>query len=129
MINLDDARPPVVEAYWINEEDYPALLKILADGNRMPRIWKEWLKIAEEMERGLMSSCAFTSIRAHFRTGVPPMVRAPVVKDAQGSSPQPLPRDTAIKIDRCAFWSSDGLRVWVIHICSTMSVTSPLITQ
>jgi len=53
MINLDDARPPVVEAYWINEEDYPALLKILADGNRMPRIWKEWLKIAEEMERGL----------------------------------------------------------------------------
>jgi hypothetical protein len=53
MINLDDARPPAVGAYWINEEDYPALLKIFADGNRMPRTWKEWLKIAEEMERGL----------------------------------------------------------------------------
>jgi hypothetical protein len=41
------------EAYWIKEEDYPALLKIFDDGNRMPRTWKEWLKIAEEMERGL----------------------------------------------------------------------------
>jgi|SRR5258705_13066324 hypothetical protein len=40
------------EAYWIKEEDYPALLQIFDDGNRMPRTWKEWLKIAEEMERG-----------------------------------------------------------------------------
>jgi len=29
------------------------LLEIFEDGNRMPPTWKEWLKIAEEMERGL----------------------------------------------------------------------------
>jgi hypothetical protein len=44
---------PAVGAYWIKEADYLAVLKILDDGNKMPRTWKEWLKIAEEMERGL----------------------------------------------------------------------------
>ena len=53
MTNPEDRPPPAVGAYWINEEDYPALLRMFADGNRMPRTWKEWLKIAEEMERGL----------------------------------------------------------------------------
>ena len=53
MTNPEDRPPPAVGAYWINEEDYPALLRIFIDGNRMPRAWKEWLKIAEEMERGL----------------------------------------------------------------------------
>jgi hypothetical protein len=53
MINLEDRPPPAVGVYWINEEDYPALLRIFTDSNRMPRTWKEWLKIAEEMERGL----------------------------------------------------------------------------
>ena len=53
MTNLDDRQPPAVGAYWINEEDYPAVLKIFPDGNKMPRTWREWLKMAEEMERGL----------------------------------------------------------------------------
>ena len=53
MTNLEDRQPPAVGAYWINEEDYSALLKIFPDGNKMPRTWKEWLKIAEEMEQGL----------------------------------------------------------------------------
>lgn len=53
MTDLEDRPPPAVGAYWIHEEDYPALLKILADGNTLPRTWKEWLKIAEEMESGL----------------------------------------------------------------------------
>ena len=53
MTKLEDERPPVVGAYWINEEDYPALLLLFEDGPKMPRTWKEWLKIAEEMERGL----------------------------------------------------------------------------
>ena len=44
---------PAVGAYWIEEADYPALLKIFADGDTMPRSWKEWLKMAEEMEKGL----------------------------------------------------------------------------
>ena len=49
----DDRPPPAVGVYWIAEDDYPTLLKIFADGNTMPRTWKEWLKIAEEMETGL----------------------------------------------------------------------------
>ena len=53
MPNPDDRPPPAVGAYWINEADYPALRKIFADGDRMPPTWKEWLKMAEEMERGL----------------------------------------------------------------------------
>jgi hypothetical protein len=52
-INQEDRPPPAVGAYWINEKDYPALLEIFADGNKMPRHWKDWLKIAEEMEQGL----------------------------------------------------------------------------
>ena len=48
MNDLED-RPPAVGAYWIKEEDYPALLNIF----KMPRTWEEWLKIAEEMKRGL----------------------------------------------------------------------------
>ena len=49
MTHLEDRPPPAVGAYWINEEDYPALVRMFTDGNRMPRTWKEWLKIAEEL--------------------------------------------------------------------------------
>jgi hypothetical protein len=55
MTVLENGPPPAVGVYWIEEADYPALLKIFDDGNRMPRSWKEWLKIAEEMERGLQA--------------------------------------------------------------------------
>lgn len=53
MTNVEDGPPPAIGAYWIDERDYSALLKIFADGDKMPRTWKEWLKIAEEMEQGL----------------------------------------------------------------------------
>jgi hypothetical protein len=53
MSDFEGRPPPAVGAYWIKEEDYPALLKISDDGDKMPWTWKEWLKIAEEMERGL----------------------------------------------------------------------------
>ena len=53
MTNSDDNPPPAVGAYWIKEEDYPALLQLFDDGDKMPPSWKEWLKMAEEMEQGL----------------------------------------------------------------------------
>jgi hypothetical protein len=53
MTSPEDTRPPALGVYWTNEDDYPALLKIFLDGDRMPRTWGEWLKIAEEMESGL----------------------------------------------------------------------------
>jgi hypothetical protein len=53
MTHSDDKPLPAVGAYWIEEADYPAVLQISDDGNTMPRTWTEWLKIAEEMEKGL----------------------------------------------------------------------------
>ena len=53
MSNNDEAPPPAVGVYWIDEADYPALLEIFADGPKLPRTWRDWLKMAEEMERGL----------------------------------------------------------------------------
>jgi hypothetical protein len=53
MTGIEDRSPPAVGAYWIKEEDYAALLSIFPDGNKMPPTWKDWLKIAEEMKRGL----------------------------------------------------------------------------
>ena len=53
MANLADRSPPAVGVYWIKEENYSAILKIFDDGNKMPRSWEQWLKIAEEMEAGL----------------------------------------------------------------------------
>jgi hypothetical protein len=53
MTNSEDSPPPAVGAYWIKEEDYPALLQLFDDADKMPPSWKEWLKMAEEMEQGL----------------------------------------------------------------------------
>lgn len=53
MSNSEDAPPPPVGVYWIEEEDYASVLTILEDGNTLPHTWREWLKMAEEMERGL----------------------------------------------------------------------------
>ena len=64
MTNSEDSPPPV-GAYWIREEDYPALLEIFEDGNRMPPTWQEWLKIAEEMERGL-TAYGHVVLRVHI---------------------------------------------------------------
>ena len=93
MTNLEDRPPPAVGAYWINEEDYPALLKMFTDGNRMPRTWKEWLKIAEEMERGLKAyGHVVMRVRIDpntFWIGAPPMARALAPRDAKGLSLQP----------------------------------------
>jgi hypothetical protein len=35
---------------WFREEDYPVLLEIFDDADKMPRTWNEWLKRAEQME-------------------------------------------------------------------------------
>ena len=52
-MSSSDDRLPGVGAYWIKEDDYPALLKIFEDASKMPPTWAAWLKMAEEMERGL----------------------------------------------------------------------------
>jgi len=53
MSHSDEKPLPAVGAYWIEEADYPTLLKLFDDGNTMPRTWAEWLTMAEEMEKGL----------------------------------------------------------------------------
>jgi len=49
----DDKPLPAVGVFWIEEPDYAAVLKILDDGEAMPRTWAEWHKMAHEMETGL----------------------------------------------------------------------------
>src|ERR1700710_2119446 len=56
MTNSEDNPPPAVGAYWIREEDYPALLQLFDDGDKMPPSWKEWLKMAAEMEQGIKAN-------------------------------------------------------------------------
>ena len=51
MTSSEDRPLPAVGVYWIKEDDYPALLTVFDDGNKMPPTWNEWLKMAEE--RGL----------------------------------------------------------------------------
>ena len=53
MLPPDDKPLPAVGAYWIEEADYPALLKLFDDGNTLPPNWAAWRKMAEEMEKGL----------------------------------------------------------------------------
>ena len=52
---MTDTEKPLraVGAYWIEEADYPAALRVFEDGGSLPQSWKEWLRIAEEMEKGL----------------------------------------------------------------------------
>jgi len=53
MTNSDDKPLRAVGAYWLDEADYPAALEVFVDGGSLPRTWREWLKMAEEMESGL----------------------------------------------------------------------------
>jgi hypothetical protein len=89
MTTVEDDRPSAVGAYWIKEEHYATLLDVFTDGNRMPRTRHEWLKIAEEMERGLIAYghvvLRVFMIRTPFRNGASPTARARVVKDEKDS--------------------------------------------
>jgi len=89
MTKLEDKPLPAIGVYWIKEEDYPAVLEIFPDGTKMPRSWKEWLRMAEEMESGL-KAYGHVVMRVHidpktFRFGAPPMARTRAVKDAKDS--------------------------------------------
>ena len=52
-MTTSDKPLPAVGVYWIDEPDYPALLRLFDDGDTMPRTWAEWRKMAVEMESGL----------------------------------------------------------------------------
>ena len=53
MLDSEEKPLPAVGVYWIDEADYPAMLRISDDGNTMPPAWAEWRRTAEEMENGL----------------------------------------------------------------------------
>ena len=89
MTNSENNPPPAVGAYWIKEEDYPALLQLFDDGDKMPPSWKEWLKMAEEMEQGL-KAYGHVVLRVYidpatFPDGVKPMAQARAAQDAESS--------------------------------------------
>jgi hypothetical protein len=49
----EDTPLPVIGVIWIDEGDYAAVRSIFDDGEKMPLTWNEWLRMAEEMKRGL----------------------------------------------------------------------------
>ena len=53
MINSDEKPLPAVGAYWLEEADYLAAKQLFDDGGTLPPTWNEWLRMAEEMEKGL----------------------------------------------------------------------------
>ena len=53
MTGIEDPPLRAVGVYWIKEPDYPALRSIFDDGDKLPPAYADWLKMAEEMERGL----------------------------------------------------------------------------
>ena len=53
MIDSDETPLPAVGAYWLEEADYPTAKQVFEDGGTLPPTWKEWLRMAEEMEKGL----------------------------------------------------------------------------
>jgi hypothetical protein len=79
MTNSVDKPPPAVGAYWIKEEDYPALLQLFDDGDKMPPNWKEWLKMAKETQ-GL---CTRRAACLHRPLHIPGLVRRPWYKPGQ----------------------------------------------
>ena len=104
MASFEDKPPPAVGAFWIKEEDYPALLKIFDDGDKLPPSWKEWLRIAEEMEQGL-KAYGHVVLRvpidpATFPDWCTATACARAVPDAESSSRRRSPSDTATKPDR-----------------------------
>jgi len=45
--------PPSIGMEWFEEDDYPALLEIFEDRDKMHRTWAAWLKSTDEMEQRL----------------------------------------------------------------------------
>jgi hypothetical protein len=49
-----DEKPlPAVGVFWIEEADYAAARATFEDGATLPPTWAAWLKMAEEMRKGL----------------------------------------------------------------------------
>jgi len=66
MIDSDEKPLPAVGAYWLEEADYPAAKQLFEDGDTLPPTWKEWLRMAEEMEKGLKAyGHPVTRVRIH----------------------------------------------------------------
>ncbi len=53
MPGSSENRLPAVGVFWIEEADYAAALATFDDGATLPRSWAAWLKMAEEMKKGL----------------------------------------------------------------------------
>jgi hypothetical protein len=51
MVNIPPLPIRAIGISWFREEDYPTLLRIFKDANKMPRTWKEWHEGAEKMEK------------------------------------------------------------------------------
>jgi hypothetical protein len=74
---------------WFREEDYPILLEIFDDADKMPRSWNEWLKSAQQMEEWAKAQ-GYRTQRVYidpdsFAVGVGAKGWAPTVRVAKNS--------------------------------------------
>lgn len=49
-------QPPVAGMPWYARDDYPRVLEVMADANKLPHSFDAWLKRAEENEGGLKAA-------------------------------------------------------------------------
>ena len=64
MPTASDQPLPAVGVYWIEEADYPAALAMFEDGATLPPTRAAWLKMAEEMKKGLEGYASASSVRS-----------------------------------------------------------------
>ena len=93
MSNLEDGPTARRRGLLDRRGGLPGLLKIFDDGAQAAGHWKEWLKMAEEMEQGL-KAYGHVVLRVRIdpgrsRSGAPPTARARAATGANSSSPRP----------------------------------------
>jgi hypothetical protein len=94
---MRDQPPPAVGAYWIKEEDYPALLKIFDDGSKMPRTWKDFRELSPPgcLNRPILAIrpamiAAWRRPTAHARSWEGD-IHGPRSRSLQGAAAEPIP--------------------------------------
>ena len=60
------ASPPVTALPWYDRRDYPALLKLFSDPDKLPTTYDAWLERAEGVERQFKKA-SFTVARIWIR--------------------------------------------------------------
>jgi hypothetical protein len=81
-------------------EDYPVLLEIFQDADKMPPTWKEWLANGETGQSARILYGPHLYRSRTFQIGASAEECLPIVKPAKDSRRKVLRRNTLIQVDR-----------------------------